>query len=156
MVVDDVRIAAHGHDSSLHLDLLQDVLLGHLHDPDCPALVAVLPVEGLVDRAHGPLAQLLGEPVALVGVLGLKRDFGHLLVELYIGQQGVVGDLLSLFQVAQNTDKGLWVLLNFVAGDIVFLEQVYHVIGEPLDPHGAVEVHLQVHLVLEIGRPALG
>lgn len=56
VVVDDVGVGAHAHHSSLDLDLMQNILLWHLHHSDSPCLIGILPIEGLIDGAHGSLA----------------------------------------------------------------------------------------------------
>lgn len=63
---------------------MQDLLFWHLHDPDCPALIGVLPAEGLIDGAHRAFSELLGETVYLIGIFWQKVDLLDLLVELTI------------------------------------------------------------------------
>jgi hypothetical protein len=86
VVVDDVLVGAHRHDSGLDFDLVQDLLFGDFHHADCPAFVGELAVEGLVDRAHGALAELLGETVELIGIVRQEGDSLDLLVELGVSQ----------------------------------------------------------------------
>lgn len=152
VVVDNVGVRTHGHDSSFDLDLVEDVLLGDLHDSDGPALVGVLAVEGLVDRAHGALAELLGEPIQLVGVFRLELDLGYLFIEIGIGYQRVLRDFLGGLQPPHYLDHRLRVLLDVMPRQVVLLEKFHHVVGEALDAHRAVQVHFQVQLVLEVGR----
>ena len=126
LVVDDVLVGAHGHDCGLDLDLMQDLLLRHLHHADCPALVGVLSAEGLVNGAHGAFAQLLGEAVDLVGVLRQKVDLLDLLVELAVGQEGVVRDFLVLLESSHDLDHHLRVVLDHILADVVLREQLHH------------------------------
>ena len=154
VVVYDVLIRAHGHHCGLYLYLVQDLLLRHLHHSHCPLLLRVLTVEGMVDCAHRALAELLGEAIELVGVVGEEVYAFDLLVEFVVGEEGVVGYLLLGFEASHDLDHDLGVVLDHLLADVVFGEELHHVGSEALDAAGAVEVHLQVHLVLEVLRPA--
>lgn len=122
MVVDDVLVGAHRHDCGLDLDLVQDFLFGDFHDADCPAFIGQLSVEGLVDGAHGAFAELLGEAVELVWVVGQEGDSLDLLVELRISQEGIIGDLLLLLQARHDLDHDLRVVLDDFFADVVLIE----------------------------------
>lgn len=132
---------------------MQDLLFWHLHDPDCPALIRVLPAEGLIDGAHRAFSELLGETVDLIGILWQKVDFLDLLVELTITQEGIIRDILLLLESSHDLDHHLRVVLDHILADVVLGEELHHFWGEAFDATRAVEVHLQMHLVLEILRP---
>lgn len=98
LVVYDILVGAHRHHGRLDLYLVQDVLFRNLHHPHRPAVVLVLPVEGLVHRAHGPLAQLLGKSVVLVGIVGQEVNPLNMFVELAVSEKVAVrGFILLLF-----------------------------------------------------------
>lgn len=153
MVVHDVGVRAHRHDRRLYLNLLEDVLFWYFHDSHSPALIAIFAVESLIHCAHGSLAQLFREPVGLVRVLWFELNFSYFFVELCIRQQRIVWYLLWSLEPSHNLNHGSRVLLDIVAADIVLLKQLEHVVSQPLDTHGAVQVNLQVQLVLEVRRP---
>lgn len=132
---------------------MQDLLFWHLHDPDCPALIRVLPAEGLIDGAHRAFSELLGETVDLIGILWQKVDLLDLLVELTITQEGIIRDILLLLESSHDLDHHLRVVLDHILADVVLGEELHHFWGEAFDATRAVEVHLQMHLVLEILRP---
>lgn len=153
LVVDDVPVGAHRHHCSLDLYLMQDLLFRDLHDPDCPALIRVLSAECLVNGAHRALAELFGKAIDLIGILWQKVDLLDLLVELTITQEGIIRDLFLLLEPSHDLDHHLRVILDHVLADVVLAEELHHLWGEALDAAWAVEVHLQMHLVLEILRP---
>lgn len=153
LVVDDVPICAHRHHCCLDLNLMQDLLLGDLHHADCPALVGILPAEGLVNGAHRAFAELLGETVDLVGIFRQKVDLFDLLVELIVSQEGVIRDLFLLLEASHDLDHDLRVVLDYVLADVVFAEELHHFRSKAFDAARTVEIHLQMHLMLEILRP---
>lgn len=154
MVVYDVFIGTHGHDCGLNLDLMQNILFWHLHHSHCPAFLSVLTVEGVVDRAHRPLAELLGETVQLIRVVRQEVYSFDLLIEFVVGEESVVGYFLLGFETSHDLDHDLRVVLDHVLANVVLCKQLHHVGSEALDPARAVQVHLQMHLVLEVLRPA--
>ena len=153
VVVDDVGVGAHAHHSSLDLDLMQDVLLRHLHDSDGPNLIGILPVEGLINGAHGSFAELLGEAIELIGVIRQEYDPLDLFIELAIGEQRIIGNFLLGLEASHDLYHDLWIFLDEVVIDAVFVEELHHVGSESLDAAGTIEIHLQVHLMLEVFRP---
>lgn len=126
VVVDDVLIGAHRHHCSLDLDLMQYLLLRHLHHPHRPAFIRQLAVKCLVDRTHRTLTQLLGEPVDLVRVIRQKDDTFDLLIELRISEKSVIGNLLLLLKSSHDLDHHLRVVLNHILADIILIEQLHH------------------------------
>lgn len=150
MVIDDVAIGAHRHHRCLDLDLLQDLLLGHLHHAYCPALIGVLTVECLVHCAHRTLTQLLCEPIDLVGVVRQKPDLGDLLVELLIREQRIIRDLFLGFQALHDLEHHLRILFNELTVDVTLTEDAHHLGSQSFDAQRTAQVHLQVHLMLEV------
>lgn len=153
LVIDDVLIGAHGHDSCFNLDLMQDLLFRHFHHTYCPTFIGVLSAEGLVNGAHSAFAELLGETVDLIGVFRQKVYLFDLLVKLTISQKGVIRDFLLLLKSSHDLDHHLRVVLDHIFADVVLAEKLHHLRSEAFDAAGTVEVDFQVHLMLEILRP---
>lgn len=153
VVVDDVGVGAHAHHSSLDLDLMQDFLLRHFHHPHSPSLIGILSVEGLIDGAHGSLSELFGKAIELIGVIRQEYNLLDLLIELAIGKQRIIGNFLLGLETIDDLYHDLWIFLDEVVIDAVFVEELHHVGSESLDSAGTVEIHLQVHLMLEVFRP---
>lgn len=153
VVVDDVGVGAHAHHSSLDLDLVQNVLLWHLHHSHCPSLIGILSVKGLIDGAHGSLAELLGKAIKFIGVIRQEYNLLDLLVELAVCEQRIIGNFLLGLETGDDLYHDLWVFLDEVVIYAVFVEELHHIGSESFDSAGTVEIHLQVHLMLEVFRP---
>jgi hypothetical protein len=120
MIVYDVLVGTHRHHCCLDLNLVQNVLLRHLHHPHGPTLIRILTIEGLVDGTHGSLSQLFRETIEFVGVVGQKMDFLYLLIELLVSHQCVVRDFVFLLQSSNNLNHHLRIFLDELFIDVVF------------------------------------
>lgn len=155
MVVHNVGVGAHRHNRRLNFDLMENVLFRDLHHSYCPTLIAVFTIECLVHCAHCSFAQLFGKSVGFIRVFWLELNLGDLLVEFGIRKQGIVRNFLLPLKTCHDLNHGLWVFLNVVPREIVFLKKLQHVVCEPLDAHRTVQVDLQMQFVLEVGGPEL-
>jgi hypothetical protein len=132
---------------------VQNLLFRHLHHSHCPYLVRFLPVESLIDRAHGSLAQLLSEPIELVRIVRQKLYLLDLLIEIIISTESIFRNLLLASQPLSDLQHLLRVFFDQVGSNPVFGEQFSHLLSESLDSAGTVQVHLEMHLVLEVFGP---
>ena len=155
MIVDDVLVGAHRHHGGLDFYLVENLLLGDLHYSHGPALIRVLTIESLINGTHGAFTELLRESVILVGVVRQEVDFFDLLIEVIIGEEGVLRNFFLLLETSDDLNHHFWIFFDEVFVNVVLSKHFHHLRSQPLDAAGTIQVHLQMHVVLEVGRSYL-
>ena len=117
---------------------MEDLLLRDFHNSDCPDLIWVLSVEGLIDCTHGSFSKLFSKAVVFVGVIWQKLHFFDELVELAIGEKSIIRNLWLLFKASDNLNHDFRILFDHFFIDIVFAEHFRHLVCESFDTERTV------------------
>ena len=131
---------------------MEDLLLGHFHHSHSPDLIRVLSIECLIHSAHGTLTKLFCESIVLVGVVRKEVDFFDLLIEIVIRKKGVLRNFFLLLETCDNLNHHLRIFFDEIFVNVVFGKHFHHIRSQSLDAARTIQIYLQMHVVLEVGR----
>lgn len=129
MVIHNIGVGTHRHDSSFYFDFMKDILLWNFHHSNCPTLFRIFAIKCLVHCAHGSFPKLFGKTIDFVRIFRFELDATDLFLEFRIRDQRIFWYLFLSLQSIKNLDHCSWVLFDLVFRQVIFLEELHHIIA---------------------------